>query len=117
MDWKEALLAQSKQMGIEPTPEAPEASAAPDEAEDNAYLKQRINIVMEKKGRGGKTATIIEGFTCSPARLAEIARSLKQHLGTGGSARGGEILVQGDRRADCAAFLKKLGFTNVKGGK
>lgn len=71
-------------------------------------------ITYERKGRGGKQATIISGFECDEERLRDIASTLKQRLATGGSARGGEILVQGDRRADTAALLRSMGF-KVKG--
>lgn len=71
-------------------------------------------ITYERKGRGGKQATIISGFECDDERLRDIASTLKQRLATGGSARGGEILVQGDRRADAAALLRSMGF-KVKG--
>lgn len=71
-------------------------------------------ITYERKGRGGKQATIISGFECDEERLRDIASTLKQRLATGGSARGGEILVQGDRRADAAALLRSMGF-KVKG--
>ena len=81
---------------------------------DKPAKRETIHIVMEKKGRGGKTATIIDGFQCSDEEIDEIARELRKRLGTGGSARGGEILIQGDRRADVARLLCEKGFT-VKG--
>lgn len=59
---------------------------------------------MERKGRGGKTATIIEGFPGSDSELKALATRLKQQLGVGGSARGGEILIQGD----CRQRLREL---------
>lgn len=111
MDWKEALLAQSRAMGIEPAPQ--EEAPAEEPKEDDSYLKAPLHIVTERKGRAGKTATIIEGFTCSPERLKEIASTLRQRLGTGGSTRGSEILIQGERREDVRAALRDLGFTRI----
>lgn len=70
----------------------------------------RLDIVLERKGRAGKTATIITGFTVSDDAVADIAAQLKRSLGTGGSARGGEILIQGDRRKDVLARLTALGL-------
>ncbi len=67
-------------------------------------------MLIEKKGRGGKTATIVEGFEISDDEIDEIARTLRKRLGTGGSARGGEILIQGDRKADVMRLLKEMGF-------
>lgn len=65
---------------------------------------------MERKGRGGKTATIVSGFTIDDDAVASVAAALKKRLATGGSARGGEILIQGDRRADVIDALRALGF-------
>jgi len=113
MDWKEALLAQSRAMGIEPEPQAEETADACNPAENDSYLKSPLHIIMERKGRAGKTATIIEGFTCTPARLKEIASSLRQKLGTGGSVRGCEILIQGDRREDVFSALRNMGFSRI----
>lgn len=75
-----------------------------------AVSADRLDIILEKKGRGGKKATIITGFTGSDSELAELASALKRKLATGGSARGGEILIQGDRRNDVLATLNSLGY-------
>lgn len=69
-----------------------------------------LDITFEKKGRGGKTATIISGFEISDEEIKELASKMKAKLGTGGSARGGEILIQGDRRKDVLEYLKTAGF-------
>lgn len=68
----------------------------------------KLTVSIERKGRAGKTATIVSGFTVSQERLEEIAATIKHKLGTGGSARGGEILIQGDRRNDVLAILKTI---------
>lgn len=65
-------------------------------------------VYYERKGRGGKEATIIEFDT--DRDLADIARRLKTGLGTGGSVRGNEILLQGDRRQALKLLLPKLGI-------
>lgn len=88
----------------------PEGQAVAAEPETPARKADRLVISMEKKGRGGKTATIISGFTASHDEIAEIAATLKSKLGTGGSARGGEILIQGDRRDDVRRMLASMGF-------
>lgn len=112
-DWKSALagLAADMSPADDDTP-APEAARPSDTA---ATETARLLITMERKGRGGKTATIISGFTISDEAVAQLASQLKTKLGTGGSARGGEILIQGDRRKDVAAALNGLGF-KTKGG-
>ena len=113
MDWKEALLAQSREMGIDPS-QLPEEQPETEPAPANDYLKtSKLNLVMERKGRAGKTATIIEGVDCDGETLKKIATTLKQRLGTGGSTRGSEILIQGDRRAELRDLLKELGFKHI----
>lgn len=108
MDWKDALASLS---GL-PEGEEPQPSQQP----NNSPTRQKgaLHVLIEKKGRGGKTATIIEGFEISDEEIDEIARTLRKKLGTGGSARGGEILIQGDRNTDVIRLLKEMGF-NVKG--
>ncbi len=111
MDWKEALLAKSREMGIEPSePEAAEERQEPRAAAFSTQGHPALHVVTERKGRAGKTATIVEGFTCTERELKELAARLKSALGTGGSARGGEILIQGDCRERVRAELKRMGF-------
>ncbi|MDE5875851.1 MAG: translation initiation factor [Muribaculaceae bacterium] len=108
IDWKDALsaLRDSGEIPVDNTPE-PEEDVSTD---SDTIQKSPLTIVTDKKGRKGKVATIIEGFECSESRLEEIAKILKQKLGTGGSIREGEILIQGDRKQDVTATLKSLGF-------
>lgn len=104
-DWKDAL-ASIQALGN--LPEGPEDQ--PKETGDDIKKKlPELHISMEKKGRAGKTATIIYGFD-SDDDAATIAKTLKQRLGTGGSSRGGEILIQGDRRQDVTKILRDLGY-------
>lgn len=74
------------------------------------YPRQNLHFDIEKKGRGGKTATIISGFTVEDKTVEEIAGILKKKLGVGGSARGGEILIQGDRREEAKTILRQNGI-------
>lgn len=80
------------------------------ETATTAKSQPRLDIVLERKGRAGKSATIISGFTIGDDEIAALASKLKSRLGTGGSARGGEILIQGDRRQDVLQFLKSQGY-------
>lgn len=103
-DWRDSLAALRSGM------------TAPDEEtvqpEPAAESEQgRLDIVLDKKGRAGKCATIICGFTLPDDEVARIAADLKRALGCGGSARGGEILIQGDRRTDVLRLLTARGLT------
>ena len=112
-DWKDAL---GKAFNM-PIPEA--GDNTPDEGEQAANDKgdalqqqgaRRLSIVLERKGRGGKQATIVTGFVADDEAVKQVASQLKRKLGVGGSARGGEILIQGDFRERVADELRKMGF-------
>jgi translation initiation factor 1 len=70
-----------------------------------------IRIRREVKGRKGKTATVVYGFEPERDDLKTLAKELKQHCGTGGSAKKGMIIIQGDHRAKIQQLLKKKGYT------
>lgn len=106
MDWKDAL---SSLRGELPEGENNEQQTST-EAGTKEKKRGKLHIVIERKGRKGKTATIIEGFEETDAEIEEIARELKQKIGTGGSARGGEILLQGDWRERATELLKAKGY-------
>ena len=107
-DWRDALSALLPDI---PDPsDLTDKSEQSDEVPETKYPRQRLVIQMERKGRGGKTATIISGFTLSDEEVADIAAQLKKRLGTGGSARGGEILIQGDRCDDVRKALRETGI-------
>lgn len=115
MDWKETLASLSGLPEGEDSPTLQPGNLTTEETEhQTSKQKSALHVLIEKKGRGGKTATIIEGFDIPDEDIEEIARTLRKKLGTGGSARGGEILIQGDRKADVITLLKEFGF-RVKG--
>lgn len=108
-DWKDALASLSGLPEGESLPSPDEGHLKSDDRQQKTK-NTTLHIVVEKKGRGSKTATIIEGFDCPDSEVDEIASFLRKRLGTGGSARGGEILIQGDRRNDVASLLRERGF-------
>lgn len=84
----------------------------PDEepAVEPAKRLDTLHVQIERNGRAGKTATIVSGFTVGDDEVAEVAAGLKKALGTGGSSRGGEILIQGDRADDVRRYLREKGY-------
>lgn len=108
-DWRDRLAALAAQMPVEQPDSRPEAEPA--QAAAGALWsaqKERLLVTLSRKGRAGKTATIISGFTIPDDAVEALAAHLKRTLGTGGSARGGEILIQGDRRTDLLRLLATL---------
>lgn len=87
----------------------PEGEERAEVAEPKADKKPKLTIHYERKGRGGKEATIIAGFT-DPEQAREAGAELRRRLATGGSARDCEVLLQGDRRDAVRVVLKVLGF-------
>lgn len=112
IDWKEALgKAFNVPMPNEDT--APDKAAAQEKTRGDALQqqgKQMLDIFLERKGRAGKQATIVTGFACDDEALKQVASRLKRGLGVGGSARGGEILIQGDFRQRVLDQLTDMGF-------
>lgn len=113
LDWKDALsrLQQSGNIPEAPQTEEAEAPAAP----ATPARADTLIIGIDRRNRRGKTATIIEGFSCPDEEVSAIAGRLKAALGTGGSARGGEILLQGDWRDRAADWLRANGFKTKRG--
>lgn len=79
--------------------------------------QQTAAIHVEKKGRGGKTVSVVRGLQLSQDDLKTLAKDLKQACGTGGTVKDGAIEIQGDQRTRIAARLKELGYkTKFVGG-
>ncbi len=76
--------------------------------------KQKLKIKLEKKHRGGKMVTLVTGFVGSDEDLQALGKQLKGTCGTGGSAKDGEIIVQGDQRDKVLQWLQKNDYTGSK---
>lgn len=76
--------------------------------------QQKLRIRLDTKHRAGKAVTLIEGFIGKEEDLEDLGRRLKSFCGTGGSAKDGEIIVQGDQREKVMQWLLKNGYKNSK---
>jgi translation initiation factor 1 len=78
--------------------------------EKNSLWIQEEPILCKYEKRKGKPITILEGYTGTSDDFKALAKSLKQQLGVGGSAKNETILIQGDYRDQIMEYLKNLGF-------
>ncbi len=76
--------------------------------------QQKLRVSMERAGRGGKTVTLVRGFVGSDEDLASLAKKLKQKCGVGGTAKEGEIVIQGDLRPRIVELLRAEGYSQTK---
>lgn len=76
--------------------------------------QQKLRVRIDKRNRGGKVVTLVTGFVGSDDDLQVLGKMLKVKCGVGGSAKDGEIIVQGERRDQVIALLKAAGYSGTK---
>lgn len=109
-DWKKRLgvvFSTNPDFQYEEEPEQEETTLEPQ--------KQNLIVSIDRKGRGGKQVTLVTGFIGKEDDLVELGRHLKMKCGVGGSAKDGEIVIQGDFRDRVVGLLKDMGYKAKRG--
>ncbi len=75
---------------------------------------QLLRVRLDTRHRGGKIVTLVEGFSGPDADLEKLGKQLKNHCGVGGSAKDGQIILQGDHRAKTLQWLQKNGYGKAR---
>lgn len=96
-----------------PAPDTPDPPAkSPTRDALDLSSAGRLALRMERKGRGGKTVTVIDGVPAAQAK--GVAKALKKHLGSAARIEGADIVVQGDLRERIASWLGAKGARDVR---
>ena len=109
-DWKERL-------GVvySTNPDYKYETAAEEEVEALPAEQQKLIVSIDRRARAGKQVTLVTGFVGKDEDLAALAKTLKTKCGVGGSAKDGEIIIQGDWRDRVVDLLKGMGYKAKRG--
>lgn len=106
--------------GLPPASENPAAISPPASSGPEKAAKKhrgRVDIVRQKAGRGGRTVTVIKGFVgIGLPEKEQLAKAMQKACGTGGTVKGGQIEIQGDKREEVARILIEANFRPVFAG-
>ncbi len=109
-DWKSRLgvvYSTNPDFKYETAPEPEQETLPP--------ARQRLIVRIDRRQRAGKQVTLVEGFVGTAADLAALAKTLKTKCGVGGTAKEGEITIQGDLRDKVTALLQSMGYNAKRG--
>ena len=110
-DWKQRLG-----MVFSTNPDFEYTTTEEQEATTLPPAQQNLRVWLDRKQRGGKTVTLVKGFVGTESDLTELGRMLKSRCGVGGSAKDGEIIIQGDHRDRVVDLLIAAGYRCKKAG-
>lgn len=109
-DWKSRLgvvFSTNPDFNYETPQEKEEATLPP--------ASQKLIVAIDRRNRGGKQVTLVKGFRGAAADLEALAKKLKTKCGVGGSAKEGEIVIQGDLRDKVLNILLSEGYNAKRG--
>ena len=109
-DWKDRL-------GVvySTNPDFKYETSVEEEAETLPAAQQKLIVKIDRRARAGKQVTLVTGFVGRAEDLAALAKTLKTKCGVGGSAKEGEIIIQGDFRDRIVTLLKDMGYNAKRG--
>ncbi len=109
-DWK-------KRLGVvySTNPDFKYNTIEPQEEETLEPSRQRLVVTIDRRNRGGKQVTLVKGFRGTSEDLSALGKALKVKCGVGGTAKDGEITVQGDLRDKVTALLQEMGYNAKRG--
>jgi translation initiation factor 1 len=82
-----------------------------EEQETLSISEQKLKVKLDTKQRAGKVVTLVEGFIGKLSDLENLGKQLKTKCGTGGSAKDGQIIIQGDYKIKVIENLQKMGYS------
>ena len=109
-DWKDRLgvvFSTNPNFEYDTASDATEATLPP--------AKQNLKVWLDRL-KGGRVATVVRGFIGSQEDLSELGKELKKSCGVGGTAKDGEIIIQGDHRDRVIELLTKAGYKCKRAG-
>ncbi|MGC9502872.1 translation initiation factor [Baaleninema sp.] len=88
----------------------------PDEVRELPPQQQNLRVQATRKGRKGKTVTVVTGFQAKPETLKALSKDLKSKCGAGGAVKDDTIEIQGELVDRVVAFLKEKGYPAKRSG-
>ncbi len=113
---KNSDLVYSTDPNREPCPNCGKYGCECETESETPLAGQTAALKIERKGRKGKSVTLVEDLQSNSFQLAELGKALKQYCGTGGTVKNGRIEIQGEHREKIAKKLDEMGIKSKRVG-